>query len=70
MTGIYFKDCGASESVDALTGGPLGDTVFKCQQCSARYSETSVLLLSEENDGRCLSCGRQSVLLESNQEAL
>ena len=63
-TEITFKECASEQLVDAFTGGPLSETVYKCQECSVRYNESSVSILVKENDGRCLSCGKCSILIE------
>jgi hypothetical protein len=56
---------------DAFTGAPLNPALglHQCMNCQVYYHSGSVVVLREENAGRCVACGSTRLVARSAQEA-
>ena len=56
---------------DAFTGAPLNPALglYQCTNCQVYYHSESFVVLREENAGRCVACGSNTVVARGAQEA-
>lgn len=64
ITGASDTKIDLSGLRDAFTGAPLNPTlgIYKCTNCSVFYHQQSYQVLTEENQGRCISCSSTKII--------